>query len=229
MGNPLTSLHVCICLFMRIRVISLWYALHTLKRNNTQLWHNGSCFQWRPDIIHVCSDSCFPLTYFLFLICHSVILLSLINMAVRKMLAKDGVISPGSSIMHWLFLFFQNSDPLYAAFHDEEWGVPVHDDKYVMTSFSCWLEILIVMGWIGGRICTSSYLSLTFVFISPHLLSQQVGRDNLPLGWLPDTSWTYFYDSEFTWLFSSPFATSFVINLWCYQLKSFSNYVSKCA
>jgi len=21
-------------------------------------------------------------------------------------------------------------DPSYAAFHDEEWGVPVHDDKY---------------------------------------------------------------------------------------------------
>lgn len=27
-------------------------------------------------------------------------------------------------------------DPLYAAYHDEEWGVPVHDDKLVSLSFS---------------------------------------------------------------------------------------------
>ncbi|KAH1067325.1 hypothetical protein J1N35_032312 [Gossypium stocksii] len=27
-----------------------------------------------------------------------------------------------------------NTDPSYAAFHDEEWGVPVHDDKYVVSS-----------------------------------------------------------------------------------------------
>jgi DNA-3-methyladenine glycosylase I len=24
-----------------------------------------------------------------------------------------------------------SAEPCYAAFHDEEWGVPVHDDKYV--------------------------------------------------------------------------------------------------
>jgi DUF1365 family protein len=23
------------------------------------------------------------------------------------------------------------SEPCYIAFHDEEWGVPIHDDKYV--------------------------------------------------------------------------------------------------
>ena len=28
------------------------------------------------------------------------------------------------------FLPFTIADPCYAAFHDEEWGVPVHDDKY---------------------------------------------------------------------------------------------------
>ncbi|TYI79969.1 hypothetical protein E1A91_D05G058900v1 [Gossypium mustelinum] len=27
-----------------------------------------------------------------------------------------------------------STDPSYAAFHDEEWGVPVHDDKYVVSS-----------------------------------------------------------------------------------------------
>lgn len=25
-------------------------------------------------------------------------------------------------------------DPCYAAYHDEEWGVPVHDDKYGITT-----------------------------------------------------------------------------------------------
>ena len=29
-----------------------------------------------------------------------------------------------------LSLSLTNADPCYAAFHDEEWGVPVHDDKY---------------------------------------------------------------------------------------------------
>lgn len=23
----------------------------------------------------------------------------------------------------------ENADPLFVAYHDEEWGVPVHDDK----------------------------------------------------------------------------------------------------
>ncbi len=26
-----------------------------------------------------------------------------------------------------------NSDEAYIAYHDEEWGVPVHDDKYVLS------------------------------------------------------------------------------------------------
>ena len=26
--------------------------------------------------------------------------------------------------------YLLKADPYYAAFHDEEWGVPVHDDKY---------------------------------------------------------------------------------------------------
>lgn len=26
------------------------------------------------------------------------------------------------------------ADPIYVAYHDEEWGVPVHDDKYVTYS-----------------------------------------------------------------------------------------------
>lgn len=29
-----------------------------------------------------------------------------------------------------IFISFTSADPCYAAFHDEEWGVPVHDDKY---------------------------------------------------------------------------------------------------
>lgn len=27
------------------------------------------------------------------------------------------------------FFFFFVLDPIYIAYHDEEWGVPVHDDK----------------------------------------------------------------------------------------------------
>lgn len=32
------------------------------------------------------------------------------------------------------FISFVPTDPLYAVFHDEEWGVPVHDDKYVTST-----------------------------------------------------------------------------------------------
>lgn len=40
------------------------------------------------------------------------------------------------SILHILEVLisldtFGEKDPSYAAFHDEEWGVPVHDDKCV--------------------------------------------------------------------------------------------------
>jgi hypothetical protein len=34
-------------------------------------------------------------------------------------------------IMKFEFTF--STDPCYAAFHDEEWGVPVHDDKYALS------------------------------------------------------------------------------------------------
>jgi hypothetical protein len=30
-----------------------------------------------------------------------------------------------------LIISFHGSDSCYVAFHDEEWGVPVHDDRYV--------------------------------------------------------------------------------------------------
>lgn len=31
--------------------------------------------------------------------------------------------------------FFYLLESSYAAFHDEEWGVPVHDDKYAYLTF----------------------------------------------------------------------------------------------
>ncbi|KAK9130387.1 hypothetical protein Sjap_010874 [Stephania japonica] len=37
------------------------------------------------------------------------------------------------------FLIFPKTDPCYAAFHDEEWGVPVHDDKKLF-------ELLVLAG-----------------------------------------------------------------------------------
>jgi len=36
-----------------------------------------------------------------------------------------------------------DSDPLYAAYHDEEWGVPVHDDR-------TWFEFLVLEGFQAG-------------------------------------------------------------------------------
>ena len=30
--------------------------------------------------------------------------------------------------------WYVEADPCYAAFHDEEWGLPVHDDKYVIAT-----------------------------------------------------------------------------------------------
>lgn len=30
-----------------------------------------------------------------------------------------------------MYTVYGFKDPSYVAFHDEEWGVPVHDDKYV--------------------------------------------------------------------------------------------------
>lgn len=47
-----------------------------------------------------------------------------------------------------LFFFFcVTTEPCYACFHDEEWGVPVHDDKYTtMTFFLSFLERLELSG-----------------------------------------------------------------------------------
>ncbi|KAK8566600.1 hypothetical protein V6N13_002298 [Hibiscus sabdariffa] len=45
-----------------------------------------------------------------------------------------------------------NTDPIYAAFHDEEWGVPVHDDKKLF-------ELLVLSGalseltWLVSEVC----------------------------------------------------------------------------
>lgn len=45
----------------------------------------------------------------------------------------------------FMFIFFlicsHVSEPCYIAFHDEEWGVPVHDDKYVGLLW-CWHNLL---------------------------------------------------------------------------------------
>lgn len=37
---------------------------------------------------------------------------------------------------HLLICFHFFKDPCYVAFHDEEWGVPVYDDKYVPITFT---------------------------------------------------------------------------------------------
>ncbi|KAL8056311.1 hypothetical protein ABFX02_04G111300 [Erythranthe guttata] len=42
---------------------------------------------------------------------------------------SDGVVLDGSLVKKRCAWVTSNTDPLYAAFHDEEWGLPVHDDK----------------------------------------------------------------------------------------------------
>lgn len=48
-----------------------------------------------------------------------------------------------SSCMYWIFnlifILFTSADPCYSAFHDEEWGVPVHDDRKLF-------ELLVLSG-----------------------------------------------------------------------------------
>lgn len=42
-----------------------------------------------------------------------------------------------------MIVFLFSLDPCYAAFHDEEWGVPVHDDKCVTLRVSYFLYFYI--------------------------------------------------------------------------------------
>lgn len=51
------------------------------------------------------------------------------------------------------FISFVPTDPLYAVFHDEEWGVPVHDDKYVTSTIfnSYCQEVLMSMSFKGAN------------------------------------------------------------------------------
>ncbi|KAK4413998.1 DNA-3-methyladenine glycosylase 1 [Sesamum alatum] len=51
---------------------------------------------------------------------------------------SEGVGFDGSSVKKRCAWVTSNTDPSYAAFHDEEWGLPVHDDKklFELLSFS---------------------------------------------------------------------------------------------
>ncbi|KAI3463466.1 hypothetical protein Pfo_020129 [Paulownia fortunei] len=51
---------------------------------------------------------------------------------------SDGVVLDGSLVKKRCAWVTSNTDPLYAAFHDEEWGFPAHDDKklFELLSFS---------------------------------------------------------------------------------------------
>ncbi|GER39310.1 DNA glycosylase superfamily protein [Striga asiatica] len=50
----------------------------------------------------------------------------------------DGYAEDGALVKKRCAWVTSNTDPLYAAFHDEEWGLPVHDDKklFELLSFS---------------------------------------------------------------------------------------------
>ncbi|KAL0380344.1 UNVERIFIED_CONTAM: DNA-3-methyladenine glycosylase 1 [Sesamum angustifolium] len=51
---------------------------------------------------------------------------------------SEGIEFDGSLVKKRCAWVTSNTDPLYAAFHDEEWGLPVHDDKklFELLSFS---------------------------------------------------------------------------------------------
>ncbi|EPS59186.1 hypothetical protein M569_15624 [Genlisea aurea] len=55
-----------------------------------------------------------------------------------KILAPDAELSGGGghSIKKRCAWITSNTDPLYAAFHDQEWGIPIHDDKKLFELFS---------------------------------------------------------------------------------------------
>lgn len=64
------------------------------------------------------------------LIIHSSLLF--ISIEIRSIFPSPLVIfSHALTISDPLSCSRTSTDPCYAAFHDEEWGVPVHDDKYV--------------------------------------------------------------------------------------------------
>ncbi|KAK4399579.1 putative GMP synthase [glutamine-hydrolyzing] [Sesamum angolense] len=48
-----------------------------------------------------------------------------------------------------------NSDPIYVAYHDEEWGVPVHDDKYIKKEFGSFDKYL--WGFVNEKPMATQY------------------------------------------------------------------------
>ncbi|KAJ8452869.1 hypothetical protein Cgig2_014632 [Carnegiea gigantea] len=57
---------------------------------------------------------------------------------VDKVVAEDGVMTEpdGSAFKRRCAWVTSNTDPSHTAFHDEEWGVPVHDDREVFLDFN---------------------------------------------------------------------------------------------
>ncbi|KAF8369590.1 hypothetical protein HHK36_032389 [Tetracentron sinense] len=53
------------------------------------------------------------------------------NMAVDMMKKNLSMIIPQTLTFAWVNFFFSSfvADPLYTSFHDDEWGVPIHDDR----------------------------------------------------------------------------------------------------
>ncbi|KAK8582019.1 hypothetical protein V6N13_145007 [Hibiscus sabdariffa] len=76
-----------------------------------------------------------------------------------RSVASDGGLDLPSSGLHqkkrcaWVT---PNTDPIYAAFHDEEWGVPVHDDKKLF-------ELLVLSGALS-ELTWSAILSKRHIF-----------------------------------------------------------------
>jgi DNA-3-methyladenine glycosylase I len=70
---------------------------------------------------------------------------------------------------------FGSNDPLMAAYHDEEWGVPVHDDKalfehLVLDAFQAGLSWQIILN-------KRDNFRLAFEGFDPHLIAQYTDAD----------------------------------------------------
>ena len=82
--------------------------------------------------------------------------------------------------MVFFFWLFHVKDQSCIAFHNEEWGVPVHDDKYVM------IYLLLIIFDLSGRcylfiinalICQTAYMKISELLSLPVVL--------------PELSWKY--------------------------------------
>ncbi|CAA2946601.1 DNA-3-methyladenine glycosylase I [Olea europaea subsp. europaea] len=76
---------------------------------------------------------------------------------------SEGTVMEGSVAKKRCAWVTPNTDQTYAAFHDEEWGVPVHDDKYVLLAL-CPLSYL--QPPLLKQLCLIAFVLLISLFLT---------------------------------------------------------------